>query len=181
MLYANGTPDVVNGGFDFGSVGVYWPHGARSGNYFHDRYTTALDPVCSSSAVASSIRSYCTLNGVKEVDSGEFVLVHPAPGKRGSLGLNTLTNIMRWNVDMSIAKAVHVSEGKIVKIRLDAANIFNHPFASGTTAASPTGGVSGTRIVFPLSPNTSINSGTFGAFPIKVGGRTFQFMVRYDF
>jgi hypothetical protein len=175
MLYANGTPDVVNGGFDSSVVGVYWPHGASAGNYFHNRYTTALDPVCSSSAVAPSIRSYCTLNGVKDVNSGQFVLVHPAPGKRGNLGLNTLTNIGRWNVDMSIAKGVQVGEGRSVKIRLDATNIFNHPFASGTL------GVSGTRIVFPTSPAVDINSGTFGAFSYKVGGRTFQFMARYDF
>ena len=175
MLYANGVPDIVDGGFDFSSVGVYWPHGASAGNYFQNRYTSADDPVCSSSAVAPSIQSFCTLNGVKDANSGNFVLVHPAPGKRGNLGLNKLNNIMRWNVDMSIAKAVHIGESKTVRIRLDSTNIFNHPFASGTL------GVSGTRIVFPTSPAVSINSGTFGAFTYKVGGRTFQFMARYDF
>ena len=180
MLYGNGVPDAVNGGLDMNSVGVYWPHGARSGNYFGNRYTTAVDPVCSSSTVATSIQSFCTLNGVKDANSGDFVLVHPAPGKRGNLGLNTLTNIMRWNVDMSVAKSVRLGEERSFRIRLDATNIFNHPFASGG-GATGVGGSSGTRIVFPLSPVTAITSGTFGAFPIKVGGRTFQFMMRYDF
>jgi hypothetical protein len=175
MLYSNGVPDAVNGGIDFGSVGVYWPDGASSGNYFSNRYTTAVDPVCSSSAVAASIQSFCTLNGVKDVASGNFVLVHPAPGKQGNLGLNRLTNVMRWNVDMSVAKSVSVGEGRSVRIRMDATNIFNHPLASGTL------GSSGTRIVFPTSPAVSINSGTFGAFTYKVGGRTFQFMMRFDF
>ena len=58
---------------------------------------------------------------------------------------------------------------------MDASNIFNHPIASGTL------GFSGTRIVFPTAPTTSITSGTFGAMPYKVGGRTFQFMARFDF
>jgi hypothetical protein len=175
MLYANGVPDQINGGIDFDSVGVYWPHGASSGNYFRNRYTTAVDPVCSSSAVAPSIQSSCTLNGVKDANTGNFVLVHPAPGKRGNLGLNKLSNVPRWNVDMSISKGVQVSEGKSVKIRLDGTNIFNHPIASGTL------GVSGTRIVFPTSPAVALSSGTFGAFTYKVGGRTFQFMARLDF
>jgi hypothetical protein len=119
--------------------------------------------------------SYCTLNGVREVQSGSFVLVHPAPDKRGNFGLNQLTNVMRWNVDMSVAKSVRVGEDKSVRIRLDATNIFDHPLASGTL------GSSGTRIVFPTPPAININSGTFGAFTYKVGGRTFQFLMRYDF
>ena len=76
---------------------------------------------------------------------------------------------------MSIAKEVQVGECKSIRSRLDATNICNHPFASGTL------GGSGTRIVFPTSPAVGINSETFGAFTYKVGGRTFQFMAHYDF
>jgi hypothetical protein len=184
-LYANGVPDEVNEGFDFDSIGVYWPHGAMSGNYFANTYTTAADPVCSDASVVSpSIRSLCTLNAVRNVQSGNFVLQHAAPGKRGNFGLNRLSNITRWGVDMAVSKSVKVTESKSFRLRFDATNIFNHPFASGTCAtngAAGCTGFSGTRITFPTPPIVSIMSGTFGAFPFKVGGRTFQFMTRFDF
>jgi hypothetical protein len=70
---------------------------------------------------------------------------------------------------------VHIDEPSFRPRRFS--NVFNHVQPSGTL------GSSGTRIVFPTAPNVSINSTTlnFGAFPYKVGGRTFQFMGRFDF
>jgi hypothetical protein len=176
MLYGNGVPDQVNEGFDFDTVGVYWPEGARAGNYFGSRYERTDDPVCSNSSIVhSSLQGNCTLDAVRDVSSGKIVLQHPLPGKRGNFGQSRLTNIARWSVDMSLAKSVKVSEGKSFRIRMDATNIFNHPFPSGTL------GFSGTRIVFPTPPSASLIGGTFGAMEYKVGGRTFQFMARFDF
>lgn len=176
MLYANGVPDMVNEGFDFDSVGVYWPSGASAGNYFGNRYELVLDPICSNSALVDpSIQSRCTLNAVRNVDTGNVVLQHPLPGNQGNFGRNRLTAVTRWSLDMALMKSVQIIEGKSFRIRVDASNILNHPLPSGTLGAS------GTRIVFPTNPSTSISSGTFGAFPYKVGGRTFQFMARFDF
>lgn len=176
MLYANGVPDEVNEGFDFGSVGVHWPSGADSGNYFGDRYMNVVDPVCSNDAIIDpSIQGRCTLDAVMDTESGNVVLRHPLPGQQGSFGRSRLRAITRWNLDMALSKSVQVMEGKSFRIRVDASNILNHPFPSGGL------GGTGTRIVFPTNPPTSINSGTFGDFSYKVGGRTFQFMARFDF
>jgi len=186
MLYANGVPDVVNEGFDFNAVDVYWPEGEDAGNYFGNRYVIASspneeyslgsDPVChTQSIVHSSIANRCTLNAVMDTESGNVVLRHPLPGLQGNFGQNRLTAITRWSVDMALSKSVQLTEGKTFRVRVDASNIFNHPFPSGAL------GFTGTRIVFPTNPSTAITGGTFGAFPYKVGGRTFQFMARFDF
>ena len=167
---------MVNEGFDFDSVDVYWPHGADAGNYFGNRYDQVQDPVCTNSAIIDpSIQGRCTLNAIRNIESGNVVLQNPMPGRQGNFGLNRLTNITRWTLDMALSKSVRMTEGTSFKIRIDASNILNHPFASGTL------GFTGTRIVFPTPPSTALNSGTFGAFEYKVGGRTFQFMARIDF
>ncbi len=175
-LYANGVPDMVNEGFDFDSVGVYWPDGAGAGNYFGNRYDQVRDPVCSDSSIIDpSIQGRCTLNAVRNIESGNVVLQNAMPGHQGNFGLNRLTNITRWTLDMSFSKSVQLTESKSFRIRVDASNILNHPFASGTL------GSTGTRIVFPTPPSVSLTGGTFGAFEYKVGGRTFQMMARFDF
>jgi hypothetical protein len=177
MLYGNGVPDEVNEGFDFNSVGIYWPQGALSGNYFGDRYAPVVDPVCSNDSIIDpSIQSSCTLNAIQDTLSGNVVLQNPLPGTRGNFGRNRISNIVRWNVDMAISKSVQIAEGKSFRIRLDASNIFNHPFPSGGGRTA-----SGARIVFPTPPAVDITGNTFGDFTQKVGGRTFQFMARFDF
>lgn len=173
-LYGNCTPDIVGGGFDYGSVGVSWPNGAQTGSLFSNRYTFTSDPQCL--GVDPSIRSLCTLQAVVDNTSGEIVLQNPMPGKMGNMGYNMFRNVVRWNVDMSLSKAVSVDESKSFQFRVDITNVFNHPFASGALGAS------GTRIKFPTAPSMNINGGTpIGQYTYKVGGRTIQAMLRFDF
>jgi hypothetical protein len=185
-LYANGTPDIV-GPFDLNAAAVSWPSGAAEGNYFGEtlnssgaivpRYTYTPDPQCDS--VAPGLKTLCTtgLQAVLDTSTNKIVLQNPQPGQRGNMGVNTLTSPPRWNVDMNLSKSFMITESKSFRIRADFTNIFNHVQPSGTQGAS------GTRIVFATAPNVSINSTTlnFGAFPYKIGGRTFQFMGRFDF
>jgi hypothetical protein len=173
MAYGTGTPDLV-GTFNPSAAGITWPSGAPEGNFFAKQYSYTADPQCA--GVAASIASLCTLRAVQD-SSGKIIMQNPVPGKLGSMGLMTLTNPSRWNVDMSVSKGFRVTESKWFRFRADISNVFNHALASGTL------GSSGTRIVFPTAPNVSINSTTlnFGAFPYKVGGRTFQAMARFDF
>jgi hypothetical protein len=175
-LYGVGTPDVV-GNFDYNSVGVYWPDGAAEGNFFGGHYDYTADPQCAN--VAPGLQSLCDggLRAIMDTNTGQIVLQNPLPGSRGNMGQNTLVNPMRWNVDASMSKSFAIDETRSFRIRVDFTNLFNHVQPSGTLGAS------GTRIVFPTAPNVSVNSTTlhFGAFPYKVGGRTFQFMGRFDF
>ncbi len=171
----NCTPDEVNSGFDFDSAGVSWSHGASTGSFFSNRYTFTSDPQCSN--VDPSIRSLCTLQAVVDSTNDQIVLQNPVPGKKGNMGIYRFRNLTRWNVDMSLSKAVMFNESMGVRLRADFTNIFNHPFASGAPGAS------GTRILYPTPPSMNINSSSLalGLYDYKVGTRTFQMMLRFDF
>jgi hypothetical protein len=189
MMYANCTPDIVNGGIDPKSTSINWQPGAADGSYFSQiqsgtqytsRYAFTPDPQCTNtSIVAANIASLCTLQAVYDkAQNNTIVLQNPLPGKMGNMGFNTFRGITRWNVDMSLSKSVAISESKSFRLRADITNVFNHPFASGAL------GGSGTRIVYPTAPSMTMASGTtnpLGLFSYKVGGRTFQAMARFDF
>jgi hypothetical protein len=176
-LYGNCTPDIVNGGIDPNLVGVYWPDGAMTGSLFANRYTYTTDPQCSDSSVVDpSLRSLCSLQAVTDSTNGNIVLQNPLPGKMGNMGYNSYRNLVRWTVDTSLSKSVAIDESRSFRFRVDITNIFNHPFASGTL------GFSGTRITFPTAPSMNINgTNPIGQYTYKVGGRTVQAMVRFDF
>jgi len=172
MLYGTGVPDLV-GDFDFDGIGVSWLDGARKGNYFANRYTAVADPQCSN--VSSDIRSLCTLSAITLAsDTTKIVFQNPSPGMRGNFGQNRIRTKVRSTIDTSMSKMVRLGERKSFSIRVDARNILNHPDASGTL------GSSGARIVFPTAPTVALGNG-FGDLTYKVGGRTFQFMARFDF
>jgi hypothetical protein len=78
-LYANARPDLV-GAFPTGdgkvtfegtpaATGAYW----KPGTFAVDR-----DPQCS--AIASSLRSLCTLNAIKDAQTGQILLQNAQPG-----------------------------------------------------------------------------------------------------
>lgn len=165
MLYANGTPDLV-GNFNPHSGKVFWNTGDVAGNYFHNAYQKVKDPQCLS--VASSIQSVCTLTAIADA-SGNVVLQNARPGTRGSLGQNVLEGPGVWSFDTSMSKAVQIREGKMLRFRVDAANILNHPqpATSGTV----------------FTPDLNINSttGPFGNIVTKVGSRQFQAQLRFEF
>ena len=173
-MYGAGVPDLV-GDFDFDSVGVYWPDGDQAGNYFGNRYVVGADPQCANVWTGGQTDCNNNLRGIYDNETGQLVFQNPLPGTRGNFGYDKINAPPRWNVDMALSKLVQIDETKSFRIRVDMANIFNHPQASGTLGAS------GTRIVFPTAPTTSINAATFGNMPYKVGGRTFQLMARFDF
>lgn len=176
MLYANGVPDQV-GPFDFDSARVHWDKGDEWGNYFGNRYVQAPDPQCA--AVAPEIQFFCnnSLKAIADVQTGQIVFQNPQPGTRGTFGRNRLTGPTTWSLDMAVAKSVSVAEGKSISFRLDASNIFNHAQPSlGQTN-------SGVRIITANLPSVDINSSSnpFGHLNNKVGTRTFQMMLRFDF
>ncbi len=173
-MYGTGVPNLV-GSFDADSIGVYWPNGADNGNYFGYRYEDVNDPQCASVWAGGQGTCNTSLRAIADAQTGELVFTNPLPGTRGNFGYNKITGPMRWNVDMAVSKLVQIDETKSLRIRVDMANIFNHPQPSGTL------GSTGTRIVFPTAPDVNINGGTFGNMPFKVGGRTFQLMARFDF
>jgi hypothetical protein len=173
MLYGLGVPDVV-GPFDVKAVGVDWPEGAAAGNYFASRYTKVVDPQCAT--IDATLRPFCTLQAIAE--NGQIVLQNPQPGTRGTLGQNAIYAPGRWNVDLALTKWITVAEDKRLQIRVDSTNVFNHPQPSGSLVGAGTG----ERIVFPLNPDVTLNNpNPFGYLGGKIGGRTFQGTLRFEF
>jgi hypothetical protein len=129
MLYANGVADVV-GPFSLREGTVRWgdPGGSDQlvGNYFAaGAFTKVDDPQCA--AIAADLRPYCTLRAVADNKTGQILLQNPLPGKRGTLGRQTIENPGSWSFDANLGKTFRITESKSLQVRLDATNVFNHP------------------------------------------------------
>jgi hypothetical protein len=97
-----------------------------------------------------------------------IVLQHPQPGKKGTLGNNTIIGLGSYRFDANLSKSFRISESKTVQVRLDAQNVLNHPQPNLNTAAG------GTAL--------SITGGDyFGRMGAKTGGRQLQGQLRFSF
>jgi len=180
MLYGLGTPDIV-GPFDGNDYTTGWANGAPSGNMFigsnnQAKYSRVRDPQCTNPAyVAPSLQALnlCTLNAIRETSTGQVVLQTPLPGKRGTLGRNTIEGLGTWTADMAIEKRIQVRETKSFTVRVDARNIFNHPTPAIPGLFATTGGTSDLTL-----QGAAI---AFGGFSTKAGNRSFQLKARVDF
>jgi hypothetical protein len=165
MLYANGVADVV-GPLDLRKGSVRWGDpGANSqlvGNYFGSgQFTNVTDPQCN--AVADSLKGFCTLRAVADGKTGQILLDNPLPGKRGTVGRQTIEGPGSWTFDANLSKNIRISESKNFEFRVDALNVMNHPN--------------------PNAPTLSINStNPFGLIQTKTNDhRTFQARARFNF
>jgi len=99
------------------------------------------------------------------------------PLSTGNYRSNSLTNPGQFTLDANLSKSVEFMEGKRLEIRIDAANILNHPSLTGTAAADQRY-MYGGRVVNTSDPgNLGLNvagNATIGNLPGKVGHRTFQ-------
>ena len=158
MLYANGVPDIV-GPFNPKAGRVEWKSGATDGNYFGYAYTKVRDPQCAS--LATNLQTFCTLTAVAN-SSGDIVLENPRPGTQGNLGRMTTSLPGVWSLDTAVSKAFRFTESKRLQFRVDALNLFNHPYAA--------------------APDLNINSAVpFGDIATKAGNRQFLAQVRLEF
>ncbi len=173
---SNCVPDLV-GKIPNDKVGVYWPSGAYRGNYFANTLTYVVDPQVSKVTTTDSLRTYATALYAIQDASGNIVLQNPLPGTRGNLGQNTLVGPPTWNVDMALSKSVKIAESKSIQVRFDVTNVFNHPQPSGAFNTS------GSRIYYASAPIVNINSSStpFGDLLYKVGMRTYQARMRFNF
>jgi hypothetical protein len=149
MLYANGVADVV-GPFPARTGKVYWGEpggtGQLAGGFFESGALVKVnDPQCAS--IAASLQSLCTLDAVADGKTGALILQNPLPGKRGTLGRQTIENPGSWDFDANISKTFRLTESKSIQVRVDATNILNHPVPSNPTlsinSANPLGFISG--------------------------------------
>jgi hypothetical protein len=90
------------------------------------------------------------------------VLQNPAPGKRGTLGQNSVIGLGNFRFDANLGKTFQITESKSFVVRFDAQNVLNHPQ--------------------PANPSFAVNNTTpFGQITTKTGGRIFQASLRLNF
>jgi hypothetical protein len=96
--------------------------------------------------------------------SGNLLLVNPAPGSYGNLGLSWIEGPADLKLDLNLIKRVRIAERKELQIQVNAINVLNHP-------------------VF-ANPNVSINSTNFGRITATSTGTTSRQLVttlRFNF
>ena len=195
MLYANGVPDIVYP-VDLNELkGVRWDvrtpgNPFLEGRYFdnNDTFLKVPDPQCAAVTPLQNLNGgatlRCTLQAVAmavpagtagavdrtfgdgQVRPSVIVLQNPQPGKRGTLGQNTILNLGTFRFDANLSKTFKVSESKSVNVRFDGQNILNHPqptFAGGGAS-------------FNINNTTPL-----GQIPSKTQGRLFQGQLRFTF
>ena len=92
---------------------------------------------------------------------GNPLLVNPAPGEVGSLGIRTIEGPSRFQLDMNMHKRIPIAENREFEFRADVVNVLNHP-------------------VFG-NPNLNINSASFGQISSADPGRRFTLGARFNF
>jgi hypothetical protein len=165
MLYANAVADIVKP-ISLRTGDVKW--GVQSGNnlvgsYFDTgAFTKVDDPQCAGVTTSQGLQGFCSLKAVQDA-SGQIVFQNPRPGKRGTLGRQTIENPGSWEFDANIRKTFRISESKSLQVRLDATNILNHPS--------------------PMNPSLSLtNTNDFGLITEKnTNRRQFQGQLRLTF
>jgi hypothetical protein len=91
-----------------------------------------------------------------------IVLQNPAPGKRGTLGQNTVIGLGSYRFDANLGKTFRITESKNLVVRFDAQNVLNHPQ--------------------PGNPSLAMNStAPWGQITNKTGGRLFQASLRLNY
>jgi hypothetical protein len=86
----------------------------------------------------------------------------PALGTLGDHKRNSITGPKFWQVNLALARLLHVREAQTLELRVEAFNLFNS-FNWG-------------------NPVTNFNAGTFGRITTQSGdSRVMQFAVKYGF
>jgi hypothetical protein len=118
----NSTPSIV-GDFPKSSGQVtYLPNGVT---YFPGLVQTtdpAVDAVSSLNALRGSFSNKAITDS-----QGKPLLVNPAPGQVGNLGLRWIQGPPLLGLDINLIKRVRITETKEFELRVDANNILNHP------------------------------------------------------
>ena len=104
---------------------------------------------------------------------GRLLLVNPAPGQVGNLGLKWIEGPARLGLDANLIKRVRINETKEFEFRVDAVNVLNHPnFGYNTNRDTQNN---------QYLLNLNMNSPDFGRFTDAQGARRFTIGARLNF
>ncbi|HEY1341101.1 MAG TPA: hypothetical protein VGF59_26500, partial [Bryobacteraceae bacterium] len=103
--------------------------------------TQVVDPYVGNITTNGNLRALSTLKAIADAN-GKPLLVNAAPGQLGNLSAGTITGPGTFRLDMNLLKTVRINERFSMQVGANAENLSNTPQFG--------------------SPNTSINSATFG-------------------
>jgi Ca-activated chloride channel homolog len=206
-LYGAGTPNRV-GDFDTKSGYVNWAPGARTGHYWwdsrihDDKYALVRDPQCTDGSVtalqglngsmvcglmAVALNSSTARYQQDGKDHYQYVFINPAPAQRGNFQQNSLSQPAIWSADMMLGKSIRIAEGKSLQFRIDATNVFNHgqpsagAWQSGVVRVRVPGAPVASMGYYSDATDSTYAQRAPGYLSSKVGARTWQAKIRFDF
>ncbi|HYR43701.1 MAG TPA: hypothetical protein VER98_11795, partial [Terriglobia bacterium] len=121
------------------------------------------DPAVAGVTSANGLNGNFTNKAITDAQ-GNVLLVNPAPGQNGSLGLKWIEGPARFNFDANLIKRVKITETKEFEFRVDAVSVLNHPIFDPPTAV-----------------NMTIDSTSFGRITTASGIRRFTIGARVNF
>jgi hypothetical protein len=128
-LYGNARPDIV-GPFPTDDAKVTFEGTpAATGSYWAPgTFGVTPDPQCATLPTAPvNLKALCSLNAITDAKTGQILLQNAKPGTVPTMGIGSVFGPGRWRFDMNLSKSIKLSESKSLQIRLDAADVLNHP------------------------------------------------------
>ena len=107
------------------STGMVTP-GANGANYFAG-LKQIPDPAKAAVTTAQGLQNQFSKFAIADAQ-GNPILVNPAPGQLGSLGLRWIQGPSHVGLDLNLVKRVRVTERKEFELRIDAVNVLNTPY-----------------------------------------------------
>jgi hypothetical protein len=155
----NATPNVVG---DFPKSSGTVTKVANGVTYFPGLLQTN-DPAGSGVSALNGLSGSFSNKAITDSE-GRLLLLNPAPGQVGNLGLRWIEGPALLGLDVNLIKRVRITESKEFELRVDSLNVLNTPqFGNPTTA------------------NMSINSTGFGRITTATGNRRFVINARLNF
>jgi hypothetical protein len=150
------TPDIVgNFSKDIGKVTK-----VSNGVVYFSNIQQVTDPSLSSVSSLNALSGSFSNKAIADAQ-GNLLLVNPAPGTPGSLGLKWIEGPAPLSLDLNLIKRVRITETKEFEFRVDAVNVLN-------------------RANFD-DPVVNINSTSFGRITTATGNRRFVMNLRLNF
>ena len=121
------------------------------------------DPAGASVSASNGLNGSFSNKAITDAQ-GHLLLVNPAPGTLGSLGLKAIEGPPTLGLDVNLIKRVRITEAKEFEFRMDVVNVLNHPNFD--------------------NPDTNINSTSFGRITTlqgNAGNRRFTMNARLNF
>jgi hypothetical protein len=100
-----------------------------------DKMGSSLGVAHTNPTTGANVAAVCGIVGLfarnPDGTPGENLLRYGGEGVQGNLGRTNIMGLGQWSLDANASKTFRVAESKTFQIRIDAANVLNHPTPNG--------------------------------------------------